>query len=304
MAAVVDDLTFSIHHGETFGLVGESGCGKSMTALSIINLVPEPGRIANGSVIFGDRNLLELNQDDMRAVRGTEIALISQDPLAALSPVHTVGSQISETLRAHGGLTRRQAMERAAELLDLVGVPSPKRRLEEYPHQFSGGMAQRAVIAAALARSPRLLIADEPTTALDVTIQKQVMELLAGLQDKFRMSILLVTHDLGVVAEACDRVAVMYAGQIVEMGSVGQVLERPRHPYTAALIEAMPRNEKRQGRLATIPGAVPAVWDLPPGCRFQPRCKFSNANCTHNSIPLVEGLRCISAPDQRTREQH
>ncbi len=295
--AVVRDVTFDVRRGEVFGLVGESGSGKSMTALAITGLVPSPGVVPAGRVQLGDRSLLELSERDMNAVRGARIGMVFQSPMAALSPVHTVGRQIMDPLREHLDMTPKQARERAIELLRRVGVPAPERRIDDYPFQFSGGMAQRAVIAIALAADPELLIADEPTTALDVTVQEQVLDLLLGLRDEFDMSILLITHDLGVVADTCDRLAVMYAGQIVEMGEASSLFATPRHPYTAALLQAMPQTSSKGEPLATIPGRVPPAWAWPQGCAFAPRCEHARDRCSEGPIELERGARCIRSDE-------
>jgi peptide/nickel transport system permease protein len=294
-AELLSAVSFQLRRGETLGLVGESGCGKSITATAVIGLLPLGVRVAAGSVRLAGADLVGLREDQLRHVRGRRIGMVFQEPMAALSPVHTIGRQISDAVRAHSGLGARAAMARAAELLALVGVPDPQRRLADYPHQFSGGMAQRVVIAAALACEPELLIADEPTTALDVTIQAQVLDLLMDLRQRLSMAVLLITHDLGVVADACDRVAVMYAGEVVEVGGVQATFARPRHPYTAALLAAMPRGEGSSVSLATIPGRVPPAWAWPQGCRFHPRCPHADAACARQAGALLDGVRCRRA---------
>lgn len=295
-ARVLDGVSFSLRAGETFGLVGESGSGKSQTALAILGLTPKPGMVTAGSVHFEGRNLATAGEHDLRRVRGKEIAMIFQDPMAAFSPVHTIGDQVIVPLQAHAKLSRAAARDRAADLLDRVGVPNARRRLDDYPHQFSGGMAQRAMIAMALTCEPKVLLADEPTTALDVTIQAQVLDLLHELQQEMEMAILLITHDLGVVAATCDRVGVMYSGQIVETGNVSDVFDTPLHPYTRALIEATPHSSSAfGGRLPTIDGRVPPPWNLPQGCRFHPRCRFAIEACTVAPVPLKDGSRCLRA---------
>ena len=298
---VVRDVTFDVAKTEVFGLVGESGSGKSMTALAMAGLVPTPGVVTDGSVRLGELDLLQLKEKRLNSVRGRRIGMIFQSPMAALSPVHSIGRQISDPLRRHIGLSKKQARERSIELLRRVGVPAPERRIDDYPFQFSGGMAQRAVIAIALAAEPDLLIADEPTTALDVTVQEQVLDLLLGLRDEFGMSILLITHDLGVVADTCDRVAVMYAGQIVELGEVSEAFRSPKHPYTSALLEAMPQVGMEGGRLATIPGRVPPAWSWPSGCAFAPRCDHALDACTRAPIDLTGGSRCIRSDELTLR---
>jgi len=302
MAELLSDVSVHVMRGETLGLVGESGCGKSMTASAIMGLLPPAVHIAGGSIRLAGTELIGLSDDALRHVRGRRIGMVFQEPMAALSPVHTVGRQISDAVRAHTGLGRKQALARAAELLALVGVPDPHRRLQDYPHQFSGGMAQRVVIAGALACEPELLIADEPTTALDVTIQAQVLDLLMDLRQRLSMSVLLITHDLGVVADACDRVAVMYGGEVVETGSVRATFSRPRHPYTAALLAAMPRGEGIGTALATIPGRVPPAWAWPQGCRFHPRCAHATPSCRQAPSVLQDGVRCRRAGELNLAE--
>jgi peptide/nickel transport system ATP-binding protein len=275
----VIDVSFEIAAGETLGLVGESGSGKSVTALSIMRLVQSPGRIAAGQIVCRGRNLLTLGEREMQHVRGAEIALIFQEPMTALNPVYTVGNQIEETLLVHGRATRRNARQKAIELLAAVSVPEPQRRVSEYPHQLSGGLRQRALIALALACEPSLVIADEPTTALDVTIQAQILDLLRDLQRQRGLALLLITHDLGVVAEMADRVAVMYAGRIVEEAPVGTLFADPKHPYTRGLMASIPGGESGS-RLRAIQGTVPPLGQLPPGCSFAPRCPERFEPCT------------------------
>jgi len=282
--AAVDGVSFDIRAGETLGLVGESGSGKSVTALSIMRLVQPPGRIAAGSVTFKGRNLFALPEADMRAVRGADIALIFQEPMTALNPVFTVGDQIAETLLVHRRATRRDARIRAVELLEAVRVPDPAARVRDYPHQLSGGMRQRVLIAMALACRPSLVIADEPTTALDVTIQAQILDLLREMKSAFNLSLLLITHDLGIIAETADRVAVMYAGRIVEEGSVRAILREPKHPYTQGLLASIPGGAPGQ-RLRAIEGTVPMLGALPAGCAFNPRCPSRFEPCTIAAPP-------------------
>ena len=274
-------VDFSLGEGETKGLVGESGSGKSITLLSLLGLVPEPGCVIDGQVLWNGRDLLALSKDELRQLRGREIAMIFQDPMSSLNPVYTIGEQIAETLRVKLGMGGRNAKTRAAELLDHVGIPAAKSRLASYPHELSGGMRQRVMIAIAVACEPRLLLADEPTTALDVTIQHQILALLAELQDELGMSMILVSHDLGVVAQNCDSVAVMYAGHIVEDAPAEELFRRPRHPYTAALLEALPsiRRVGERGRLPQISGQMPDLARLPDGCPFQPRCRYAWPGC-------------------------
>ncbi|MGQ7794560.1 dipeptide/oligopeptide/nickel ABC transporter permease/ATP-binding protein [Faunimonas sp. B44] len=292
---ILSDVSLSLNRGEMVGLVGESGSGKSMTALAIMGLLPAPGQITGGAIRLGEIDLTALSERDLNRLRGAEISMIFQDSIASLSPVHTVGEQLSEPLRLHKGLDRAAAMKKIVALLDRVGVPNAAQRIHDYPHQFSGGMAQRAAIAMALSGGPSVLVADEPTTALDVTIQAQVLDLLFELKEQFAMSVLLITHDLGVVAESCDRVLVMYAGQIVEEGPVDSVLLRPRHPYTHGLLQAMPRSDVRVARLPTVRGSVPPPWDWPAGCRFAPRCPYAAGRCSAGPVPLVDGVRCVRA---------
>ncbi len=293
----VRDLSISLAEGRTMGLVGESGCGKSVTAHSVLRLIRPPGIIASGSVAFKERELLSLPEEAMTTVRGREIAMIFQEPMSSLNPVLTVGYQIAEPLRVHLGMSERKARERSADLLASVGIGDPARRLSAYPHELSGGMRQRVMIAMSLSTSPSILIADEPTTALDVTIQAQILDLLLRLQRELRMSLLLITHDLGVVANIADDVAIMYAGEIVESGTVRQLFESPLHPYTIGLFEAIPRIGKRVRRLATIPGMVPAFSEQPTGCAFHPRCFKAADECLRAPIPLIprkgHAVRCI-----------
>jgi oligopeptide/dipeptide ABC transporter ATP-binding protein len=285
----VDDLSFSINSGEVLGIVGESGSGKSVTALSILGLLPRPpGRVAGGEIVFRGTDLLTLSEAQMRRVRGREISMIFQEPMTSLNPVFTVGDQIVETLRAHERLSPRAARARAIEMLAKVGIPSPERRVDDYPHQLSGGMRQRAMIAMALACTPKLLIADEPTTALDVTIQAQILALLRALQEEFGMAIILITHNMGVIAECADRVLVMYAGKVVEEAPVEAVFEHPQHPYTEGLLASIPSLDDDQPRLRTIPGTLPSLVGLPPGCRFAPRCSYAEPACSTATPPLFE----------------
>jgi oligopeptide/dipeptide ABC transporter ATP-binding protein len=267
----VIDVTFQLNKRETLCLVGESGSGKSLTALSIVRLVQSPGRVAAGRIVFRGQNLLSLSEREMQRVRGAEIGVVFQEPMTALNPVFTIGSQLEETLRVHGRATRQTARLKAIELLDAVSVPEPARRAREYPHQLSGGLRQRALIALALACDPVLLIADEPTTALDVTIQAEILELLHGLRQKLGLALLLITHDLGVVAQMADRVCIMYAGRIVEEAPVRKLFDDPKHPYTQGLMTSIPGGV-RGTRLVTIPGSMPPLRTLPPGCSFEPRC--------------------------------
>ena len=281
----VDGVDLDLAPGEILGLVGESGSGKSVTLRSLLRLVHPPGRIA-GQVLWKGRDLLALREADLKRVRGREIATIFQEPMTALNPVLTVGRQIDESLRAHTELDAGGRHKRAVELLDLVGIPAPSTRLDDYPHQFSGGMRQRAMIAIALAAEPRLLLADEPTTALDVTIQDQILKLILGLRTRLGMGVILVTHDLGVVAQSCDRVAVMYAGRIVESGAVAAVFSEPRHAYTRGLLGSVPRAGGERRPLLSIDGTPPGLADRPPGCAFNPRCRFATDVCRTEKPPL------------------
>ena len=284
----VDGIDFYINKGETLGVVGESGCGKSVTALSIMRLIPQPpGRIVEGSINYNGRNLLDLSPAQMRKIRGKEISMIFQEPMTSLNPVYSCGEQIIEALMLHEKMDRKAARARTIEMLKLVGIPSPEQRVDEYPHQMSGGMRQRVMIAMALACKPAILIADEPTTALDVTIQAQILELLKHLQEMLGMAVLLITHDLGVVAETADRVAVMYAGQVVEYCDVNAAFKRTLHPYTAGLLHALPRLGEKQESLRVIPGNVPDPLHFPKGCRFHPRCPVAQQRCRESEPPVL-----------------
>jgi oligopeptide/dipeptide ABC transporter ATP-binding protein len=283
----VDGIELDIRGGEIFGLVGESGSGKSVTALSIMRLISPPGVIESGKILFKGLDLLALSEAQMREVRGDKISMIFQDPAAFLNPIMRVGRQIAEPLTLHRGLNRSDAREHVVELMNLVGIPDPRQRLDDYPHQLSGGMRQRVLIATALACQPDILIADEPTTALDVTIQAQILDLLRELQGSFGSSVLLITHDLGVVAEMCHRVAVMYAGQVMEVAETEALLREPRHPYTAALLESLPQLGQRKEHLRVIPGSVPSAVTPPSGCRFHPRCSRAEEICSLEMPSLV-----------------
>jgi oligopeptide/dipeptide ABC transporter ATP-binding protein len=290
VAAAVNGVSLELELGETLGLVGESGSGKSVTCRSIMRLVPEPGEIVAGSIRFDGRDLLALSRREMRALRGAEISMIFQDPMSSLNPLYTVGDQISEPLRLYSGLNKRGARRAAEHLLDRVGIPSARQRLQSYPHEFSGGMRQRAMIAIAISCNPKLLLADEPTTALDVTIQDQILALLLELQVENGMAILLVSHDLGVIAQTCDRVAVMYAGHVVEQASTRQLFETPRHPYTVALLGALPElaQSRSDRRLQPIQGQPPDIAKLSGGCPFAPRCEHARDACADVSMALIE----------------
>lgn len=284
----VDGINISVRRGSVLGIVGESGCGKSMTAMSILNLVPHPpGKIVSGEIIFEGQDILRLKESGMRAIRGAKVSMIFQEPMTALNPVFTIGEQIAEALRVHKGMGKREAMDKAVELLDLVRIPSARERIKDYPHQLSGGMRQRVMIAMAISCNPSLIIADEPTTALDVTVQAQVLELLMQLMSKIGMSMILITHDLGVIAEIADDVAVMYAGRIVEYTKKEMLFTAPTHPYTEGLLNSIPRfNGKKGRRLKAIAGVVPMLFDLPKGCKFFPRCGFAIDRCEKEEPPL------------------
>ena len=285
----VDDVSFDVLPGRTFGIVGESGCGKSVTALSIMRLIPSPpGFIEGGEVLFEGRDILQLREPEMRSLRGNEISMIFQEPMTSLNPVYTVGSQIVEAIRLHQNVSRRAAKARAIELLDLVGIPAPSERIDSYPHTLSGGMRQRAMIAMALACEPRLLIADEPTTALDVTIQAQILDLLRSLQEELGMSIIFISHDLGVMAEFAHEIAVMYAGKIVEHAETKVLFQTPHHPYTRGLLRSLPSARNRGERLPTIRGIVPDLRQLPAGCRFQDRCDLVTDICRGDEPALQQ----------------
>jgi oligopeptide/dipeptide ABC transporter ATP-binding protein len=298
----VERVSFGIEKGRTLGVLGESGCGKSVTALTIMRLIPDPpGKILGGEIEFEGSDLLKISPAAMRQVRGKDIAMIFQEPMTSLNPVYTIGDQIAETYTTHQGMDKPEAFQRAAEMLRLVGIPAPERRVHEYPHQLSGGMRQRAMIAMAMACRPKLLIADEPTTALDVTIQAQILDLMLGLQEEVGMAIMIITHDLGVIAEVSDEVVVMYAGQVVEYASIETLFLQPRHPYTLGLMTSIPQlgRKFREGkaRLKEIPGLVPNLIRLPPGCLFQPRCPMAFQTCTQQRPPLFSldsghGVRC------------
>jgi oligopeptide/dipeptide ABC transporter ATP-binding protein len=275
----LDGVDIQVASGETVGLVGESGCGKSVTSHAVLGLTPRNGRVVSGTILFEGIDLLQQGERRLNRIRGKEIAMIFQDPMNALNPVHTVGRQLKESLKLHRRLDEDGARREAIHLLETVGIPEPEARLKEYPHQLSGGMSQRVMIAMALACRPKLLIADEPTTALDVTIQAQILDLLRQLQTEFGMSVLLITHDLGVVAEMAHRVAVMYCGRIVERGTVKDLFHRPAHPYTRGLLHSLPRVDRDVEALDPIDGSVPSPFDLPPGCSFAPRCSHASARC-------------------------
>lgn len=293
----VDDVSFDVYRGKTLGIVGESGCGKSVTSLSILRLIPTPpGRIAGGQILYKGKDLLGYSMSEMRKIRGNEISMIFQEPMTSLNPVFTIGNQICEAISLHQNLSKAETRNRAIEMLKLVGIPAPEQRIDEYPHQLSGGMRQRVMIAMALSCDPQVLIADEPTTALDVTIQAQILDLLRDLQAKTGLALILITHDLGVVAEMADEVAVMYAGRIVERAPVKDLFSNPRMPYTRGLLNSIPSLEKK--RLEAIPGIVPSLWELPQGCRFQERCTFVDNECRGiepelKRVGVDHDVRCV-----------
>ena len=286
--AAVDGISLAVDRGRVLGLVGESGSGKSMTALSLMRLVPAPGRITGGQVLLDGRDLLALSERDIRRVRGAQMAMIFQEPMTALNPVLTIGSQVAEALLLHRPLGRREAWEQGVALLAEVGIPEARTRAEDYPHQLSGGMRQRVMIAMAIACQPQVLVADEPTTALDVTIQAEILDLLRTLRARHGMAVILITHDLGVVAEQADEVAIMYAGRIVEHAATTELFQRPKHPYTQGLLRSMPRLGTRSERLAAIPGHMPPLGALPSGCAFRDRCALATAECAARRPPLEE----------------
>jgi len=292
MVQAVDGVDLTVAKGETLGVVGESGCGKTVTAMSILKLVPmPPGRIVAGQILWRGRDLVPLPPEAMNGIRAKEIAIVFQEPMTSLNPVYTVGEQIAEVVRRHEGLGRRAALAKTVDMLRLVQIPNPQRRVHDYPHQFSGGMRQRVMIAMALACDPKLLIADEPTTALDVTIQAQILELLHDMKSRFGMAVMLITHAMGVVAETAQRVVVMYAGKVIEEASVEQLFGRPRHPYTRGLIRSIPRIDRAASaktRLETIGGVVPSLLNPPAGCRFAARCQYAMAKCRESVPPLLQ----------------
>ena len=290
VSRAVDGVSFQVDKGETLGIVGESGCGKSVTNLSLMRLIPQPpGKIVDGTITFDGQDILSMNDSKMRDIRGNDISMIFQEPMTSLNPVFTCGNQIMEAIRLHQNVDKAEARNRAIEMLQLVGIPAPEQRVDEYPHQLSGGMRQRVMIAMALSCNPKLLIADEPTTALDVTVQAQILELIEELQEKLDMAVIMITHDLGVIAEVADRVMVMYAGQVVEHGTVDEIFNEPKHPYTIGLLRSMPILSQKIERLAVIKGIVPNPVEFPEGCRFHTRC------------PLNDEERCITKmPDLRT----
>lgn len=289
VAKAVDDVSFSLDKGETLGLVGESGCGKSVSALSIMRLIPDPpGKIAGGEILFKGKDLLKIPESEMQDIRGNDIGMIFQEPMTSLNPVFTCGDQIEEAVILHQKLSKEDAKVKAIEMLKLVGIPAPEQRYNEYPHQLSGGMRQRIMIAMALSCNPEILIADEPTTALDVTVQAQILELINKLQRELGMGVIMITHDLGVIAEVSTRVAVMYASKIAEYGSVDQIFYNPKHPYTISLLNSIPKLSKSKSRLATIEGNVPPPTNYPKGCHFCTRCSFAIEKCWTEPPPVVQ----------------
>jgi peptide/nickel transport system ATP-binding protein len=291
----VDDVSFTVKKGQTLGIVGESGCGKSVTSLSVMRLIQKPGTIESGKVLFKGQNLLGKTDEQMRSIRGNEMAMIFQEPMTSLNPVFTIGDQIEEAVLLHQkDLNKKQARERAIDMLRIVGIPAPEKRFHEFPHQLSGGMRQRVMIAMAISCNPELLIADEPTTALDVTIQAQILDLMRKLQKEFNAGMILITHDLGVVAEMCQDVAVMYAGRIVEFGTAEDIFYRPKHPYTRGLLDSIPHFETghKLERLKTVKGMVPSLYNLPKGCRFADRCPYAQDDC-RAIYPTLENLRGV-----------
>jgi len=303
----VDHVNFDLYKGKTVGIVGESGCGKSVTSLSIMRLIPNPpGKIVGGEILYKGQNLLNFGMNQMRKIRGNEISMIFQEPMTSLNPVFTIGNQLLEAIRLHQDLSKGEAVNKAVEMLKLVGIPAPDKRIKDYPHQLSGGMRQRVMIAMALSCNPQILIADEPTTALDVTIQAQILDLLRDLQQKVGMAIMLITHDLGVVAEMAHEVVVMYAGKVVERAPVKELFAAPKHPYTQGLLNSIPvldrdpTGKMKKTRLEPIPGIVPNLLDLPPGCRFQERCKYVTSECKGiepelRALSETRQVRCVHA---------
>lgn len=302
----VDGVSFSVDKGETLGVVGESGCGKSITSMSIMQLIGKPGKIVNGEIDFKGENLLNKDKEEMRKIRGKEIAMIFQEPMTSLNPVYTVGQQIMESVLIHEDMTKEQARERAIQMLDLVKIPDAEKRLNSYPHEFSGGMRQRVMIAMALSCNPEFLICDEPTTALDVTIQAQILNLINELKEKTGTAVMMITHDLGVISEVADNVMVMYAGQVVEYTDVDTVFEKPLHPYTQGLISCIPKLGGQEEKLSTIKGMVPSFNDMPEGCLFCPRCEYAKDICRKERPELVDldghQVRCFKYTDRWEEE--
>ncbi|MBC8198179.1 MAG: ABC transporter ATP-binding protein [Candidatus Marinimicrobia bacterium] len=291
VAHAVDDVSFNLNAGETLGIVGESGCGKSVTSLSIMRLIDQPpGFFAGGEILFKGENLLDMNDDQMRNIRGNKISMIFQEPMTSLNPVFTIGNQIIEAIQLHQKLDFEKSRKKAIEMLDFVGIPAPDQRIDEYPHQLSGGMRQRVMIAISLSCNPEILIADEPTTALDVTIQAQILELIQQLQNELNLAVIMITHDLGVISEICNRVIVMYAGQVVEQGTIKEIFKSPKHPYTKGLMKSIPIiGENKNTELYNIKGLVPNATEFPNGCHFHPRCEFVVNKCKEQ-LPNIESI--------------
>jgi oligopeptide transport system ATP-binding protein len=309
ISPAVDGVNLFIKRGETLGVVGESGCGKSVTSLSVMRLIPNPpGKIVDGEILFEGRDLLKLSESEMRKIRGNDISMIFQEPMTSLNPVYTIGDQIAEAITLHQGLNKKEALDKAVEMLRLVGIPLPDKRVREYPHQLSGGMRQRVMIAMALSCNPKLLIADEPTTALDVTIQAQILELMKKLKKDLGMAIMLITHDLGVVAEMAERVVVMYAGKVIEEGDVVSIFKHPLHPYTEGLLASIPRMDSNREKLHVIDGVVPNPLNLPTGCRFNPRCPYAIDKCRETQPALEQVapgryVACFLAADRLANKE-
>ncbi len=302
----VEDVEFVVKKGETLGIVGESGCGKSITSMSILNLLPPEAQIKEGEIIFNGSDLTKLSPKNITKIRGNEISMIFQEPMTSLNPVYTIGSQISEAIRQHQRISKKEVKQKVIEMLTLVGIPAPEKRFNEYPHELSGGMRQRIMIAMALSSNPRLLIADEPTTALDVTIQAQILELMKDLKEKFNTSTIMISHDLGVIAEMADKVLVMYAGMVVEYGDVKSIFENPQHPYTKGLLNSLPKLGEKRDKLNTIEGTVPNLTEMPKGCKFWPRCPFAMDECKNSRPDLYESenhkVRCFLFKDETKGE--
>ena len=300
VAKAVDGISFTVGEGETFGLVGESGCGKSAACRSIMRILHKPGKIVSGEILYNGLDLIKMSETEISKIRGSEIGMIFQEPMTSLNPVLKIKEQLFENIKDN--ISNEEKTAKAIECLKMVGIPAPERRLGEYIHQYSGGMRQRAMIAITLAANPKILIADEPTTALDVTIQDQIIKLINNLKERFNMSVILVTHDLGVVAQMCDRVAVMYAGKIVETADTDTILTRPRHPYTIALLRSVPTGRETSRRLFSISGAPPDVTDLPPGCSFAPRCVYARERCAAEEPAMENGAACFFSDEISLRE--
>lgn len=302
LVKAVNDVSFDVEKGKTLGIVGESGCGKSMTSLSIMRLIEKPGQIEGGEILLEGKDIVKMSEDEMRKIRGKKIAMIFQEPMTSLNPVFTIGQQLIEALLLHENMTKKEAKERAIEMLKLVKIPLAERRFDEYPHQLSGGMRQRVMIAMALAQNPSLIIADEPTTALDVTIQAQIMELMKEMKEKTGVSIMLITHDMGVVAEMADKIMVMYAGMVIEYATAREIFKDPKHPYTKGLLASIPRKDKDIDRLYTIEGTVPSLTSMPKGCRFCDRCTRAMEKCRNEQPPMYQfgerSVRCFLYEDK------